>query len=162
MKIETIARCLISPILIVCLASVGHAQQTDRDILSKADKNEIVASALRMAFGASGLNRKALSTENIEFVDASRMSEMGFDLVSPGQVRDGARNRFANPVVFQRLVTSEETVSVVFWQLNESYTACCWPRVHFSTNGVKFPEYPDHSCDGASGKHNYTFSFEFN
>src|SRR5947207_11598863 len=107
MKLETIARWLVSPILIVCFASGGRAQQTDHDILSNADKNEIVVAALRIAFGTSGLIPRALSSENIEFVDASRMSEMGFDLVGADQARDRERSRFANYVVFKKIASND-------------------------------------------------------
>jgi hypothetical protein len=160
MKIETIARWLVSPMLIVCFAAVGHAQQTDHDILSNADKNEIVASALRIAFGTSGLIPRALSSENIEFVDAFRVSEMGFDLVGPGQARDGETSRFANSVVFQRIAANDGVVSVVFWQITQSYSICCWPPSPLSRSGVNWPTTP-YSCGGAS-RHNYTFKFEFN
>ena len=160
MKIETIARWLVSPMLIVCFASVGRAQQTDHDILSNADKNEIVASALRIAFGTPSVIRMALSSENIEFVDSSRMSEMGFALVGPGQARERERIQFPY-VVFQRIASHDGVVSVVFWQITQSYTLCCWPSPPIYGSGVKLPPRLISSCGGVSEKRS-TFTFEFN
>jgi hypothetical protein len=154
MKIGTIARRLVSPapslMLIVCFASVGRAQQTDHDILSNADKSEIVASALKIVFGTRGLIHMTLSSENIEFVDSSRMSEMGFALASAGQVRDWERSRFGDYVVFKRIASNDGVVSVVLWQITQSYSVCCWPTA------------PIFSCGHVSRKRNYTFTFEFN
>ena len=145
-KIATIARRLVSPMLIVCFASVGHAQQTNHDILSTADKNEIVAAALRIAFGTSGLIRRTLSFENIEFVDATRMSEMGFDLVGPGQTRDREKILFPH-VVFKRITSNDGVVSVVLWQTTYTFKCDCWYG-------------PNSFCGGVPEKR--TFTIEFN
>jgi hypothetical protein len=126
MTIETITRRLVSPamslMLIVCFASVGRTQQTDHDILSTADKNELVASALRIAFGAPGPIRLALSSENIEFVDAARMSEMGFTLIDAGQVRkwEGSQFFLEDFVVFKRIASNDDVVSVVLSRITFS------------------------------------------
>ena len=149
MKVEAIARWLVSPMLVLCFASVGSAQQTDHDILSKADKNEIVASALRIVFGTSRLIPMALSTKNIEFVDSSRMSKMGFALVGGGQGRESERSRFTNYVVFKRIASNDGVVSVVFWQITHSFKCDCWHG-------------PNSFCGTVSEKHSYTLTFEFN
>jgi len=112
--------------LIVCLASVGRAQQADQDILSTADKNEIVASALRIAFGTPSPTRLVLSSENIEFVDSTRMSEMGFTLVSAEQVRNWL---FLNDyVVFKRIESNGSFVSVALSRITVSH-GCFSSRV---------------------------------
>jgi hypothetical protein len=98
-----------SLMLIACFASVGLTQQTDHDILSTADKNEIVASALRTAFGTPGPVHLALSSENMELVDSTRMSEMGFTLVGAGQVQFFLDDY----VVFTRIASNDGVVSVV-------------------------------------------------
>ena len=120
MKIETIARQLVSfalsLMLIVCFGSPGRGQQTDHDILSNADKNEIVASALRIVFGTAGVFYTGLSSENIEFVDSRRMSEMGFPLVDAGQARD----QHVQYVVFKRITSNDGVVSVVLWHIARS------------------------------------------
>jgi hypothetical protein len=114
---ETITRRLVSLasslMLIVCCASVGRTQQTDNVVLSTADKNEIVTSALRIAFGTTRLSL-ALSSENMEFVDSTRMSEMGFTLVDAGQLRKWKGNPFFlnDVVVFERIESSGFVVSV--------------------------------------------------
>ena len=120
--------------LIVCFASVGRTQQTDHDILSTADKNEIVASALRIAFGTPGLIRPALSSENIEFVDSTRMSEMGFTLVDAGQVRKGLF--WDDYVVFKRIASSDGVVSVVLSRITVS--RACFSRAVVSTERRTF------------------------
>jgi hypothetical protein len=110
MKIETITR-LVPPaaslMLMVCFASVGRAQQTDQDNLSAADKNEIVSAALRISFGFVRPHL-ALSSENLEFVDSTRMSEMGFTLVDAGQLR--LSPIVDDFVVFSRIESSDFVV----------------------------------------------------
>jgi len=130
MRIETITRRLVSLapslMLIVCFASVGRTQPADHDILSTADKNEIVASALRIAFGTPGHIRLALSSENIEFVDSTRMSEMGFTLVGAGQLRNWP---FLNDyLVFKRIESNGFVVSVVLSRITVS-RACFSSRI---------------------------------
>lgn len=151
MKIQTIARRLASfapsLTLIVCFGLVGRAQQTDRDILSHADKNEIVVSALRLAFGPTRPMRVLLSSENIEFVDSSRMSEMGFVLLSASQARDWERSPLGQYVVFKRITSNDGVVSVVLWEIAQSYCLKI-QRPHF-----------DSSCGGFSGKRSYAFEF---
>ena len=148
MKIETIARRLVSLalslMLIVCFGSPGRGQQTDHDILSNADKNEIVASALRIAFGTPGVLYIGLSSENIEFVDSTRMSEMGFALVDAGQVHQPGQY-----VVFRRITSNDGVVSVVLWHIALSF--CLNQQPLF-----------DLACGGFSGKRSYNFTFEFN
>jgi hypothetical protein len=134
--------------VIACFAYVGRAQQTNR-VLSNADKNEIVTSTLRMAFGTPGLIPRTLSTESIEFVDASQMSKMGLVLAGPGQGRDAERNRFADHVVFKRIASNDGVVSVVLWQITELFICDCWHG-------------PNSSCGVVSKKHIYNFTFEFN
>ena len=117
-------RRLVSPapslMLIVCFASIGRTQQTDHDILSTADKSDIVASALGMAFGTSRLGL-ALSSENIEFVDSTRMSEMGFTLVDAGQVRKWEGLPIMDGyVVFKRIASNDGVVSVVLSRITLS------------------------------------------
>jgi hypothetical protein len=111
MKIETITRRLVPPaaslMLMVCFASVGRAQQTDQDNLSTADKNEIVSAALRISFGFVRPHL-ALSSENLEFVDSTRMSEMGFTLVDAGQLR--LSPIVDDFVVFSRIESSDFVV----------------------------------------------------
>jgi hypothetical protein len=107
-------------------------QQTDQDILSTADKNEIVASALRSAFGTSGHIRPALSTENLEFVDSTRMSEMGFTLVGAGQVQFFLDDY----VVFQRIAANDGVVSVVLSRTTLS--RACFSRTVVSTERRTF------------------------
>lgn len=135
MKIETITRRLVSLapslMLIVCLASVGRTQQTDHDVLSTADKNEIVASTLRIAFGTSrpGL---ALSSENLEFVDSTRMSEMGFTLVDAGQVQFFLDDF----VAFKKIASSDGVVSVVLSRI--TLNRACFSRTVVSSERRTF------------------------
>jgi len=122
----------------VCFASVGRTQQADHDILSTAEKNEIVASALRIAFGTPDHIRLALSSENIEFVDSTRMSEMGFTLVGASHVR----NWFFldDYVVFKGIASNDGFVSVVLSRITVS-------RGCFSRNVV------------STGRRTFTFEF---
>jgi hypothetical protein len=154
MKIETIARRLVSIapslMLIVCFASVGLGQQTDHDILANTDKNEIVASALRIAFGTAGVVRIGLSTENIEFVDSSRMAAIGFALVDAGRVRDWeTRHQPVQYVVFNKITSNDGVVSVVLRYIAVSICVNQQPKF-------------DSTCGGFSGKRSYSFNFEFN
>jgi hypothetical protein len=135
MKIETITRRFVSLALsltlIVCFASVGRTQQTDHDILSTADKNEIVASALRIAFGTTRVGL-ALSSENIEFVDSTRMAEMGFTLVGAGQ----AQFFLDDFVAFKKIASSDGVVSVVLSRITLS--RACFSRTVVSSERRTF------------------------
>ena len=135
MKIQTITRRLVSLapslMLIVCLASVGRTQQTDHDILSTEDKNEIVASTLRIAFGTSRLGL-ALSSENLEFVDSTRMSEMGFTLVGAAQVQFFLDDF----VAFKKIASSDGVVSVVLSRI--TLNRACFSRTVVSSERRTF------------------------
>jgi hypothetical protein len=135
MKIEAITRRLVSPalslMLIVCFASVGRTQQTDQDILSTEDKNEIVASALRIAFGTP-LPGLALSSENLEFVDSTRMHEMGITLVGAGQVQFFLDDF----VAFKKIASNDGVVSVVLSRTTLS--RACFSRTVVSTERRTF------------------------
>jgi len=138
MRIETITRQLISLalslMLIVCFASVGRTQQTDHDIPSTADKNEIVASALGIAFGTPDRMQLALSSENIEFVDSARMSEMGFTLAGTGNALNGLF--WDDYVVFKRIASKDGVVYVVLSRI--SVSRACFSRMVVSTERRTF------------------------
>lgn len=103
---------------------VVRAQQTNRDSLSAADKAEIVESALRLTFGSPRLEfgmPKNLSSENIEFVDATQISRLGFVLLDARQMRKLKGSQTVDYVVFRKIAYEDGIVLVALSHVTERH-----------------------------------------
>jgi hypothetical protein len=119
---------------LVCVAVMGREQQPNRDNLSDGDKAQIVESALRLAFGTRRSEfelPKDLSSENIEFVEPSRISGLGFKLLDARHMGNLKASPFVDYVVFRRLFSKDGGVLVVLSRVTERHP--CFGGRDFST-----------------------------
>ena len=126
---------------LVCSALVGRAQQMNGDDLSGRDKARIVESALQLAFASPRVKfaiATNLSSENVEFVNASRMAQLGFVLLDGGEMQDLRRSQFVEYVVFRKIVFTDGVATVVLSRVTES-----------------------HPCFGRDASTERSFSYEF-
>ena len=84
-------RILSATLSMLCALIVGgalqvHAQESPLIYLSDEDKSAIVESVLRQEFMVQGEEFRGLgvSSENLEFIEPSRISSLGLRLIKPG------------------------------------------------------------------------------
>jgi hypothetical protein len=107
---------------LICMAVTGRDQQATRDNLSDGDKAQIVESALRLAFGTRRSEfelPKDLSSENIEFMEPSRISGLGFKLLDARHMGNLKASPFVDYVVLRRLLSKDGSVLVVLSRVTE-------------------------------------------
>lgn len=112
---------------IVCSPVMACNQQTNLGGLSDADKAEIVESALRLAFGNKRSEfelPKNLSSENIEFIELSRITRLGFVLLDASRMRSLKASQFVDCVVFRRIVLMNGIVLVVLARVTQLQDPC--------------------------------------
>jgi hypothetical protein len=108
-------------------ALVAHGQQAKGDILSDADKADIVEAALRLELAAQNKEFvfiRSLSSENIEFLEPSEISRRGFSLLSASQMRQLKEDGFVRYVVFKQIYARDGIVTVVLSRVSGNGRPC--------------------------------------
>jgi hypothetical protein len=111
---------LVSMISVVLLGSVvvAHGQRTSNATLSDADKTGIIESVLdlevRNQFSFPDFdNIKYVSSENIEFIDPSRLSDHGLTLVASNGLCELQTNRVVQYLLFKNISAGDDVIDVV-------------------------------------------------
>ena len=87
-------------------------------------KAEIIESVLQLELKEQSSvgefkNIRNLSAENIEFVERSRISRQGFDLLDDSQIQNLRQNQFVEYLVFRRIDFKDGIAVVVLSRVNE-------------------------------------------
>ena len=111
---------LVSAILILMSVSgvVAHGQQPKAELLSDGDKSQIIESVLdlevRNQYSFPDFdNIKYVSSENIEFIDPSRLPDHGFTLVAANQLCELQINRVVQYLLFKNISGGDDVIDVV-------------------------------------------------
>ena len=94
---------------------VVGGQQTHDNVLSETDKADIVEVVLQLESKVQGSefeSIKKLSSENIGFVQASRISAHGFSLVAASEIKELKEEHVVKYVVFRKIYVREGIVVV--------------------------------------------------
>jgi hypothetical protein len=119
-----IARRFTSSVLVLLMVSsawVAHGQQAKSNVLSDNDKAEIIESMLELESSAQSSefeNIRKLSSENIDF-DASRISGLGYTLLTASQIRDLKKDRVIKYVVVRKIYSRDGVVFVSLARVTE-------------------------------------------
>jgi hypothetical protein len=119
-------RVLLSVLFTFMFGSIApaHSQENKGNILSEVDKAEIVESVLRSEtkgqnFGSGVLSFPQLSSENIEFVEPSRVSAQGFVLISSQRIRELAKNQLVEYVLLRTISAKDGKAVVILSHVTE-------------------------------------------
>lgn len=109
------ATLLLLHTLILSSALQAHAQDLRHIPLSDKDKSEIVESVLQQELKAQSSEFEILtnlSSENIEFIDPSKISKLGLILISDAYLRERKKDNIVEYVIFKRIEPKGERVIV--------------------------------------------------
>ena len=111
----------ILALLTMSCALIARGQQNNSRFLSDADKAEIVESVLQLEIEGQALefeNIRKVSSNNIGFIQASRISQHGFSLVTATQIFS-LKKDVVQYVVFRRIAARDGVVVVSLARVTE-------------------------------------------
>jgi hypothetical protein len=119
-------KLLLVSLLILGGAFSTFAQSTISNSLSNEDKSEIIESVLKQEAKAQSQvgefrNIKILSSENIEFIEPSKILELGFILLGSAQINERKGNGVIEYLVFRRLLSNDGKVTVTLSRVSEGH-----------------------------------------
>ena len=114
-------------ILILLIASgvlIARGQQTTAGFLSDNDKADIIETVLDLELKAQAsitdfANIRNLSSDNIEFIEPSRLSKRGFTLMTGSELRESEKDRVVEYLLFRRIYLRDGAVVVVLSRVIE-------------------------------------------
>jgi hypothetical protein len=111
-------------ILLVVGIMVARGQQTVPGILSDADKTAIVESVLEVELRTQAsvrdfANIRKVSSDNIEFIEPSRLSQPAFTLIAAGQLRESKKDRVIEYLLFRKIFVRDGAAVVVLSRVTE-------------------------------------------
>jgi len=117
---------LLSAISILLVAGIvmARGQQTAPDTLSDGDKGAIVESVLDIELRTQAsvpdfANIRKVSSDNIEFIEPSRLSKHAFTLVAASQLRESKKDRVVEYLLFRKIFVRDGAVVVVLSRVTE-------------------------------------------
>ena len=116
---------LVSSIFVLLGVSAVSAlgQQPTPEPLSYADKTAIVQSVLepptQFSLPAHFLSIKTVSSDNIEFVDSSQLTEHGFRLVSASSLRESRKDHVVDYLLFRKISFRDGVAVVILAHVTE-------------------------------------------
>ncbi|HEU0143848.1 MAG TPA: hypothetical protein VFQ47_03595 [Nitrososphaera sp.] len=115
-----------------------HAQEMMSNRLSNKEKFEIIESVLQQELNSQQAefdSAKILSSENIEFMEPSKISEHGFILLSDSQIQERKKKEVIDYVVFRRIEAKGNTAIVSLSRMREG-SACFNPKFSSGKNFI--------------------------
>ena len=120
-------RTLIFANLILLIASgviIAQGQQTTVGPFSDTDKVDMIETVLdlelRVQAAIPGFaNIRTISSDNIEFIEPSRLSKRGFTLVVSNQVTESKKDHVVEYQVFRRIYLRDGAVVLVLSRVTE-------------------------------------------
>jgi uncharacterized protein len=122
--------------LMVSGALQTHAQEMMSNRLSNKEKSEIIESVLQQELKSQQAefdSTKILSSENIEFIEPSKISEYGFILLSAAQIEESKKKEVIDYVVVRRIEAKGNIVIVSLSRMREG-SACFNPKFSSGKN----------------------------
>ena len=117
---------VVSIILILLVGGVlaARSQQPTSDVIADADKTGIIESVLYLELRNQSsvpdfANIRDVSSENIEFVEPSRLSAHGFRVVSVGSLNAAKQNNVVEYLLFRKISLRNGVVVVVLSRVTE-------------------------------------------
>jgi len=120
MTSKIIGRRIIISLLVLTGLSYVHGargQQVQQNILSHADQAAIVESLLKLEAkdpiaGFKNVRFRKVSTDNIEFMEPSRILAQGFRFIPASEIRESKKSHVVEYVVFRSFYYKEGVVVV--------------------------------------------------
>ena len=111
-------------ILLIAGGFVARSQQYRVDVLSDADKADIIESVLDLerktqASVPDFSNIREVSSANIEFIDPARLAKHGFTLVAASQLREAKRDHVVEYLVFRKVFLRDGVPIVILSRVIE-------------------------------------------
>ncbi|SRR6266536_3859399 len=108
-------------ILILLIASgvlIARGQQITAGFLSDNDKADIIETVLDLELKAQAsitgfANTRKVSSDNIEFIEPSRLSKRGFTLMTGSELRESKKDHVVEYLLFRRIYLRDGAVVVV-------------------------------------------------
>jgi hypothetical protein len=111
-------------LLIVSGVILSHGQRPTANGLSAHDKADIIESVIELELKNQAsvpdfANIRTVSSDNIEFVESSRISKHGFILVEGRQLRETKKDHVVEYLAFRRIYLRDDVVIVVLSRVTE-------------------------------------------
>ena len=111
-------------ILLLAGSGVARAQQMPARVISDADKVGIIESVLDLELRTQAsvpdfANIRQVSSDNIEFAEASQLSEHGFTLVAGSQLRAWKKDNVVEYLLFRNMFLRDGVAVVVLSRVTE-------------------------------------------
>lgn len=111
-------------ILLIAGVFVARGQQSAVEVLSDADKAAIIESVLDLELKTQAsipdfANIRKVSSDNIEFIEPSRLTNRGFTVVAASQLREAKRDYVVEYLVFRTIFLRDVAVIVVLSRVTE-------------------------------------------
>ena len=111
-------------ILLVVGIVVARGQQTVPGSLSDADKTAIVESVLEVELRTQAsvrdfANIRTVSSDNIEFIEPSRLSQPSFTLIAASQLRESKKDGVVQYLLFRKIFVRDGAAVVVLSRVTE-------------------------------------------
>ncbi|HEV2912569.1 MAG TPA: hypothetical protein VGX92_04565 [Pyrinomonadaceae bacterium] len=132
------AAWLVLYALMLSSASQANAQEMMSTRLSNSEKSEIIESVLQQELSSQQAefdSAKILSSENIEFIEPSQISEYGFILLSGAQIEERKKKEVIDYVVFRRIEVKGNIIIVSLSRMREG-SACFNPKFSSGKNFI--------------------------
>ena len=118
---------LVFATLILLIASgviIAQGQQTSVSLLSDSDKADLIESVLDLELQAQAsvpdfANIRKISSDDVEFIEPSRLSKRGFTLVVGSQLRESKKDHVVEYLVFRKIYSRDGAVVVVLSRVTE-------------------------------------------
>jgi hypothetical protein len=103
---------------------VARGQQTTTDILSGGNKAAIVESVLELELRTQAsvsdfTTIRKVSSDNIEFIEPSRLSKHAFTLVAASQLREAKKDQVVQYLLFKKIFVRDGAAVVVLSHVTE-------------------------------------------
>jgi hypothetical protein len=111
-------------ILLLALVPFARGQQTSSDTLSDVDKTAIVEAVLKLEWRNQGsvpdfARRTAVASQNIQFVEPSRLSNQGFTLVTAAELAAARRENIIEYILFKEILVRDGVAVVTLSHVTE-------------------------------------------
>src|SRR3989442_7886940 len=102
------AKLLSATLILLCVGGVIARGQPLTEPLSNGDKSKLIESVLDLELRTQAsvpdfANIRKVSSDNIEFVEPSHISKLGFTLVAGSELRESKKDRVVEYLLFKTI-----------------------------------------------------------
>jgi hypothetical protein len=132
---------VVSAIIILFVAGflVAQGQQPETWGLSDGDKSDIIEAVLNLgvknppSIPPHFPNIKTVSSANIEFIEPSRLRELGFTVVRSGELSEAKKDYVIDYLVFKQIQLRGGVARLTVWRVREGRPCFSAPLPPFIT-----------------------------